>query len=213
VSAEIVVFGREPVPGRVKTRLARAIGPEGAAAVYAVLLRHALDEAVATGLPVMLSFADAPSPAYHAPRGVRLAQQTTGDLGARMAAAFAARFAAGADVVALIGSDVARLTRQHLLEAVAACSKVPVCLGPSPDGGYWLVAQRAPGVDLFAGVPWSSPGTLEATRAALRSRGVAWHEVEELEDVDTMTDLALALEGSALGPELERAMRSRGGGR
>jgi hypothetical protein len=213
MSAEIVVFGREPVPGRVKTRLARAIGPEAAAGVYAVLLRHALDEAVGTGLSTTLALADPPSPAYRPPRGVRLAEQATGDLGARLAASFRDRFAAGADVVVLVGSDVARLTRHHLLEAVAACARVPVCLGPSLDGGYWLVAQRAPGVDLFTGVPWSVPGTLEATRAALRSLGVAWHELEELDDVDTMTDLASALEGSTLGPELERAMRARGGGR
>lgn len=213
MSAEIVVFGREPAPGRVKTRLARAIGAEAAAAVYAVLLRHTLDEALGTGLPVTLALADAPSAAYRAPRGVQLVAQVPGDLGQRMAAAFADRFAAGAATVVLVGSDVPRLAGHHLHEAVTACSDVPVVLGPSLDGGYWLVAQLAPGLDLFSGVPWSVPGTLEATRAVLRRLGVAWRELELLDDLDTTADLARALDGSAIGPELERAMRHRGGGR
>ena len=207
MSAEIVVFGREPVPGRVKTRLARAIGAEAAAAVYAVLLRHTLDESLGTGLPVTLALAEPPSAAYHAPGGVRLETQAPGSLGERMAGAFADRFAAGATTVALVGSDVPRLVRHHLLEAIAACVRVPVALGPSLDGGYWLVAQRAPGVDLFTGVPWSAPGTLAATRAALRSYGVAWQELEELDDLDTAADLARALGNPGLGPALERAMR------
>ena len=213
MSAEIVVFGREPVPGRVKTRLARAIGAEAAAAVYAVLLRHTLDESLGTGLPVTLALADPPSAAYHAPRGVRLEQQVSGDLGRRMAAAFADRFASGATAVVLVGSDVPRLAGHHLHEGAAACADVSVVLGPALDGGYWLVAQRAPGVDLFTGVPWSAPGTLEATRAGLRRLGVAWRELELLDDLDTTADLARALDGSAIGPELERAMRHRGGGR
>lgn len=213
MSAEIVVFGREPVPGRVKTRLARAIGAEAAAAVYAVLLRHTLDESLGTGLPVTLALAEPPSAAYRPPVSVRLAVQRPGTLGERLAAAFADRYAGGAAVVVLVGSDVPRLARHHLLGAAAACTDVPVALGPSPDGGYWVVAQRAPGLDLFSGVPWSVPGTLEATRAALRSRGLVWQELEELDDLDTMADLARALESSALGPELERAVRSRGGGR
>jgi rSAM/selenodomain-associated transferase 1 len=213
MSAEIVVFGREPVPGRVKTRLARAIGAEAAAAIYAVLLRHTLDESLGTGLSVTLALAEPPSAAYRPPVGVRLAVQRPGTLGERMAAAFADRFAGGATVVVLVGSDVPRLARHHLLGAAAACTDVPVALGPSPDGGYWVVAQRAPGVDLFSGVPWSVPGTLEATRAGLRGLGVAWRELEQLDDLDTATDLARALGNSEFGAELERAMRRGAGGR
>lgn len=207
MSAEIVVFGREPVPGRVKTRLARALGAESAAAVYAVLLRHTLDESLGTGLPVTLALAEPSSGAYRPPVGVRLAVQIPGTLGERLAAAFADRFAGGATAVVLVGSDVPRLARHHLLGAAAACTDVPVALGPSPDGGYWVVAQRAPGIDLFSGVPWSAPGTLEATRARLRHLGVAWRELELLDDLDTAADLARALSSAELGPELERALR------
>ncbi len=62
-------------------------------------------------------------------------------------------------------------------------------LGPALDGGYWLVAQRQPGVAMFQGVPWSSPETLVATRSRLTELGVRYAELEPQRDVDTLEDL------------------------
>jgi len=191
VSRCVVVFGREPLPGRVKTRLARGIGAERAAAVYAALLEGTLAEALATGVPVVLSLAEALTGSWRPPEGLEVEIQDHGDLGRRMQGAFLRRFAGGADRVLLIGSDCPGVTRVHLLHALEILCGVPVVLGPARDGGYWAIGQRAPGTDCFTGVPWSSPETLMATRSRLRSLGVLWAETETLADVDTAADLEL----------------------
>ncbi len=185
----LVVFGREPVAGRVKTRLARGIGAERAAVVYAALLERTLAEAVATGVPVVLSLATEPTGSWTVPAGLRVEVQGDGDLGQRMWEAFSRRFVEGMERVLLIGSDCPGVTRYRLLEALEVLSQVPVVLGPAVDGGYWAVGQRAPGVDCFSGVPWSSPETLRATQQRLRRLGVPWEEIETLADVDTVEDL------------------------
>jgi len=187
----LVVFGREPVPGRVKTRLARAVGSGRAATVYRELLERTLAAALGTELPVVLSLASPLTGLWTPPAGLAVEVQGPGDLGIRMAEAFARRFAAGVDRVLLVGSDCPGVTSEHLLATVERLGRFPVVLGPARDGGYWAIGQRAPGTDCFAGVPWSSPRTLEATRDRLRALGVPWAETVTLADVDTVEDLEL----------------------
>ncbi|MEN8163783.1 MAG: TIGR04282 family arsenosugar biosynthesis glycosyltransferase [Acidobacteriota bacterium] len=191
MTACLVVFGREPVPGQVKTRLARDIGAERAAAVYRLMLERTLAEAMTTGIPVVLSLAGALTGCWTPPEGPRVEVQGNGDLGRRMWDAFRLRFAEGADRALLIGSDCPGVTRAHLLKAIECLSDVPVVLGPAEDGGYWAIGQRAPGRDCFSGVPWSSGTTLQATRERLLLLDVEWVETETLADVDTAEDLYL----------------------
>ncbi|MDD5564016.1 MAG: TIGR04282 family arsenosugar biosynthesis glycosyltransferase [Thermoanaerobaculaceae bacterium] len=207
--AEVVVFGRVPEVGRVKTRLALAIGGRAAAAAYRVLLERALAEAAASGFPVTLALAEpAAGAAWAPPPGVEVEVQAAGDLGARMAAAFAARFAAGARAVVLVGSDAPRIDAATIRGAAAACGRVPVVLGPALDGGYVLVAQRSPGVAMFADVPWSSADTLAATRARLARLGVDHEELDAVRDIDTGDDLDAALADPALPGDLRRRLEA-----
>ncbi len=210
--AEIVVFGRVPVPGRVKTRLAEALGPGAATEIYRVLLDHVLAEARATELPVTLALAE-PSRVdnWHVPAGVRIEHQATGDLGKRMRSAFSGRFAAGAAAVVLVGSDVPAISADYMLQAVAALTRVPVVLGPAADGGYWLMGQRAPELDLFSDVPWSSPDTLSATRARLSALGASHEELPVLRDLDTVADLHAILADSRLRGDLRTRLEHAAG--
>lgn len=207
MTTRVVVFGREPLPGRVKSRLAATIGGERAAAAYAVLLDAALQAARATGFETALSLAEAPSAAWA--RGVAAAceLQRGADLGARMAAAFAAHFRDGAERVVVVGSDCPGLRPQHMTTAAERLAEAPVVFGPSADGGYWLVAQRAPGLDLFSEIPWSAPTTLAATRHRLQALGVEWSELETLADIDTEADLVAALEDDAVPEGVRRRLR------
>ncbi|MFV2071195.1 MAG: TIGR04282 family arsenosugar biosynthesis glycosyltransferase [Thermoanaerobaculales bacterium] len=189
----VVIFGREPVAGRVKTRLAAGVGDEAAARVYAVLLDHVLEIAADSGARIVLSLAETPSPLWAARLGVPFEIQRSGDLGERMADAFARRFAEGEDRVVVVGSDCPGMATRHLRNAAEKLEQAEVILGPATDGGYYLVAQRPPGVDLFSNIPWSSPETVVATRNRLRELGVARAELEELSDVDTETDLKALL--------------------
>jgi rSAM/selenodomain-associated transferase 1 len=204
---EVLVFAREPAPGRVKSRLAATLGPERAAAAYAALLDHTLGEATHSGLTLVLALADPPSALWERELELPLMRQRGADLGARMAAAFARCFAAGAERVVLVGSDCPGLAAAHLRQAAAALSEVPVVLGPAADGGYWLVAQRRPGLELFAGVPWSSAETLGATRTRLRGLGADWRELEALGDIDTEDDLRAAIDDESVSAQLRRRLR------
>ena len=208
MTTRVVVFGREPLPGRVKSRLASTIGGERAAAAYAVLLDAALQAARATGFETVLSLAEAPSAAWARGLAVAWEAQRGADLGSRMAAAFAAHFRDGVERVVVVGSDCPGLRPRHLREAEAALSGAAVVLGPSADGGYWLVAQRAPGVDLFSEIPWSAPTTLAATRRRLEALGVAWSEPETLADIDTEADLLAALDDDAVPESVRRRLRA-----
>lgn len=208
MKAQLVVFGREPVPGRVKSRLAADVGAERAAAVYAVLLDHTLAEAASSGLETVLALAGAPSAMWRHGLRVPTELQTGAELGSRMAAAFRRRFDGGAERVVLVGSDCPGLQAAHLRRAAAAVAEVPAVLGPAADGGYWLVAQRRPGLDLFTGIPWSAPSTLESTRRRLEGLGVSWLELEPLADIDTEADLLAALDDDAVSESVRGRLRS-----
>lgn len=207
MTAHVVVFGREPVPGATKTRLAAGIGPEAAARVAAVLLDHTLEAAAGVGCPVTVSLADSPSRGWASRLPCPWEVQRGDGLGERMADAFERRFAAGDGRVVLVGSDCPGLSPPHLCAALQSLEDVPVVLGPAGDGGYWCVGQQAPGVPLFDGVRFSSRSTLRRTRERLRALGVAWAEIATLDDVDTAADLRHALRGAGLSPALASTLR------
>jgi len=193
MKACVVVFGREPISGRVKSRLAAGIGAEAAARVYGALLEHTLEVARIGGARVVLSLADAPSGSWAGSLDAAVEIQRGSDLGDRMEDAFARRFAEGEGRVVIVGSDSPWLSATHIAEASAKLGGADVVLGPATDGGYWLVAQRPPGLAMFTRIPWSSSDTLEQTRKRIKGLGGTWFELEELVDIDTVDDLELVL--------------------
>lgn len=196
----IVVFGRPPIPGRVKTRLASGVGDRAAAAIYSALLEHTLVEALAVGDQVVLSLAEDPRGAWSPPPRIEVEIQGEGDLGYRLAECFERRFDEGRTRVLIVGSDCAWMAAAALRRGLAALANHRVVLGPATDGGYWAVGQRAPCVEMFESIPWSSPRTMARTRAVLTGLGVDWFELEELSDLDTPADLARDLDPSSALP-------------
>jgi rSAM/selenodomain-associated transferase 1 len=213
----VVVYGREPIPGRVKTRLAASVGGTVAARIYGLLLEHAVQVALGTRAQVVLALAEPPSGGWSCGGGVPVEVQVGADLGQRMANTFARRFAGGCSEVVVVGSDCPAMTVRHLDDALARLATIPAVLGPATDCGYWLVGQRQPGADLFSGIPWSVPDTLDATRRRLRQLGATWEELEPLRDIDNRDDLECELASDSLPAclkiELERAVQSTGAAR
>lgn len=207
MSSCIVVFGREPIPGLVKTRLARAVGSETAAGIYRELLAWTVERAIATGKSVTLSLAAEPSPAWASAWNIPVETQPEGDLGTRMLETLSRRFQEGYDRALIIGSDCPGVGPHHLEAAIAALDHHRVVLGPARDGGYWLVGQRAPQTDCFSGVPWSSDRTLAATRQRLEELGVGWTELDQLDDVDTEAALERVLRQPWLDADLGHRLR------
>ena len=194
--AQLLVFARVPALGRVKSRLAAGIGEAAALAVYHELLaitRRAIAEA---GVPATIWLADTAGPVPTVPEAQEWAElrtccQPTGDLGHRMAAAFAAAFAAGAGRVAIIGTDCPGLRASHLTQAFAQLQTHDVAVGPATDGGYYLLGLRAPQPELFLNKTWSTDSVLADTLADAQRLGLSVARLPELRDVDTAADLAV----------------------
>ena len=187
-----LVFVRAPVAGRVKTRLAAALGAEGALRVYRRLAEHTLREARALGGEVRVHF----TPADAGPKvrawlgeGPRYLPQAAGDLGARMEAAFRAAFNEGADRVVIIGSDLPELSAALLRRAFDALESHKAVIGPARDGGYYLLGMRTMIDGLFDGIAWSTDEVLARTLGRLRAAGVEPALLDTLSDVDEADDL------------------------
>ena len=193
----LLVFLKAPRPGQVKTRLAAEIGDEAAARVYRGLAERVLAQ-TAPEAPdtyrrlVFFTPADAHAEIAAWLPGETLVAQEGADLGQRMDGAFAEAFARGATRAALVGTDVPRLTRAHVREALAALGQQAVVIGPAADGGYYLVALRERRPELFRGVDWGTAGVCSATVERASSLGLAVHFLEPLRDVDTAADLLAA---------------------
>jgi rSAM/selenodomain-associated transferase 1 len=206
---QLVVFTRWPAPARCKGRLARAIGPERAAAVQRRLLLHGLAaarEAAETALRRGAPFEVVLAVSGLGPRASarwaatlpvdRLVPQGVGSLGVRLRRQVERARREAVTAVLLIGSDLPRLSGADLLAGFAALERSALVLGPAADGGYWLLGlspgRRAP--RLFAGaagpIPWGSDDVLRRTREAAVAEGLALELLEERPDLDTPADLA-----------------------
>ncbi len=195
-ACRLCVFTRLPRPGTTKTRLIPALGAAGAAG----LQRRLTECTVATArravhrVPCRLTVwhSDGDVAAMRAWLGADLdyARQDEGDLGERMRAAFAAALAAEDRRAVIIGSDCPELSVAHLQGAFAALRRAPVVLGPSRDGGYYLLGMRGPHDFLLTDMPWGGERVLAETRRRLRARGVKAIELTELDDIDTPADLS-----------------------
>jgi len=199
----IIVFARAPRPGAVKTRLIPLLGPEGAAALHARMVKHAIATArnAALGAVEIHCAPDCDDDffrycgnRYHA----ELVAQASGDLGARMAAAASAALRAHARVL-LTGGDCPALAARHLRAAnQALLDEESAVLVPAEDGGYVLLGLTRSDERLFEGIAWGSNTVLADTRARLRNLGWHWRELETLWDVDRPEDYGRLIESKLL---------------
>jgi rSAM/selenodomain-associated transferase 1 len=209
VSGALVVFAREPVPGRVKTRLCPPFAPEQAAAFYACLLDDVLDATARAAPPLGLVPVLAVDPpdacarlALRAPAPFRVVPQHAGDLGARMEAAAADAFARGHAPVLLRGSDSPALGPRRIAAALRALERADLVLLPDRDGGYSLVGLRRPAPGLFAH-PMSTPEVLRETLARARDLALESALLETGFDVDTADDLRWLAQARGRDPDLD----------
>jgi hypothetical protein len=189
----LIIFVKAPVAGRVKTRLATALGPARAAAIYRRLCANTIAQASKgpwrTVLGVDPVSALAGFETAWPPRFKRLAQGR-GDLGARLR-----RLIDGAPPgpVVIIGSDAPGLRARHIRAAFSALDGADAVFGPARDGGYWLIglARRRGRAPRFEGVRWSSEHALDDSIRSL-PRGWRVRQIETLADIDDVGDLERA---------------------
>ncbi|HEY8149887.1 MAG TPA: TIGR04282 family arsenosugar biosynthesis glycosyltransferase [Vicinamibacteria bacterium] len=215
----LLVFLKEPRPGAVKSRLAARIGAEAAAAVYRAIADEAIRRTAPRGDEYERFFLFDP-PASRPQIQAWLSAQTLvaqvgGDLGERMARAFADAFASGARRAAVIGTDVPAIAREDVLDALESLDDHDVALGPATDGGYYLIALKGPEPELFRGIRWSSPDVLTGTLERAARRGLSVRVLRTLGDVDTIEDLAAEWEtirsllNEEIAQRIDRTIRGR----
>jgi rSAM/selenodomain-associated transferase 1 len=188
----LVIVGKAPRAGQSKTRLVPPLSPSDAAELSGAFLRDTAELGLALGWECVTVVHPAAGGerellARLLPAGVRCIAQTGTGLGDALRGAFARHFSEGFRQVVLVNSDSPTLPRRLLDEACAALAKYDVVLGPSADGGYYLLGLRDPRPGLFDNIAWSTPRVLEQTLA--RAAGSTVALVDEWFDVDEPADL------------------------
>lgn len=187
---DLIIFVKNPVLGKAKTRLAASIGDVAALKVYRQLLAYT--KLVVDGLDAeksvwYSSFIDQEDIWTNGEFNKKV--QTGDDLGQKMKNAFEATFAQEkSDAVVIIGSDCAELEERHVSEAFDALESNDIVLGPAKDGGYYLLGMRVFVPELFKSIDWSTSKVAEQTLYAIKENNLSYLLLDELNDVDTVED-------------------------
>ena len=192
----LLLFARTPAAGKVKTRLVPPLSEDEALRLYVAFLEDAAEIYSAPGRwqGVLDAEPDPDDPTLRTlfARPWRRCRQAGGDLGARLAASFEREFSRGAPAVVAVGSDHPALEKRLIGEAFGRLSGgVDAVVIPAQDGGYCAIglAAGAPVREVFAGIPWSSPAVLEATRRRFVALALEAAVLEPAYDVDRPEDL------------------------
>jgi uncharacterized protein len=189
LAGQVMVIAKEPVPGRVKTRLTPPFSPRQAADLAEAALADTL--AAAAGVPAarhVIALDGTPGPWL--PAGHHVLAQRGAGLDERIGAALADAYSGLAVPVVLIGMDTPQVTPALLEEALRplADGTADAVFGPAADGGFWLLGLRRPDPSLVLGVPMSTADTGVTQLARLAWAGLRIHWLPCLRDVDTAED-------------------------
>lgn len=202
IKSQLLIFTRYPKAGTTKTRLIEELGADGAAQLQKKLTERLVREAT------QLKKTSHIQPVIHYCGGSReemsswlgsavLVEQGEGDLGARMGQAFAHSFGGGVETAVLVGSDIPDISTKLLYQAFSALHRRELVIGPSCDGGYYLIgmhAAQAPVLSplLFDEMVWSSSELLRVTMDRLARAGFEAAILPCLRDIDLPGDLPFA---------------------
>lgn len=202
----IMVLGKAPAPGRVKTRLTPPLEPEQAARLAGAMLLDTLRLAQCVA-QAQVTFVHPPLDdealvAELVPTGVRRLVDCGSDLGASMRRACEAGLAGGAHSVVLIGSDLPTLPA-HLIDhafSILERHERDVVLGPAVDGGYYLIGLSQQQPSLFDGIAWSTEHVLNQTMMQACEVGLRVHLLAPWRDIDMPDDVDWLARSLADGP-------------
>ncbi|MFC1947722.1 TIGR04283 family arsenosugar biosynthesis glycosyltransferase [Chloroflexota bacterium] len=190
----LVIFLRFPSEGEVKTRLARTIGNEMATQFYRECIEHLFKEVEKLPPDIVKNI-------YYTPRRTgkrvqrwagrcfRYQPQVGGVLGKRLKTIFRDQFNKGVERVIITATDVPDLTVTDIEEAFNALEDVDLVIGPSFDGGYYLIGMKELYSSLFHGIIWSTDAVYDQTLTKAGELGLKVHNLRILDDIDTEDDL------------------------
>ena len=194
---KLIVFTRYPEPGKAKTRLIPALGEAGAAALSRHMTEHTLTQVQQLSLKETLSvevcFAGGTVDLMRQwlGQGWIYTHQGEGDLGDRMARSLQTAFNSGVQRTIIIGTDCPDLNNSLLETAFQALDTHDLVLGPTVDGGYYLIGLSRFIPELFTGIAWSTSTVLPQTLTIAETLRLAIAQLPKLSDVDYPEDLAV----------------------
>jgi rSAM/selenodomain-associated transferase 1 len=186
----LIIFVRNPVIGKVKTRIAETAGDDTALKVYNQLLKHTAAVAKVVDADKFVFYSNYPelndvwdNTVYH-----KYVQQGP-SLGEKMQQAFKKMFTAGYKRVCIIGSDCYELTAMTIQNAFTALEKNDAVIGPAADGGYYLLGLIKLIPAVFNNKEWSTATVCAATITDFRNAGCTYELLPVLNDVDRWEDV------------------------
>jgi len=188
----VAVFARRPELGRVKTRLSPALPRELVLELYQGMLADTLAAVASLGARRHL-FWEGDATEARPTEGFREHWQGEGDLGTRLTRAFETLVARDGERAVVVGADCPEITAALLDGALAALAAKDLVLGPTRDGGYYLVGLSRCAPAIFRGIAWSTGHVLTQTLERAGEAGLSWDILPTLTDLDTPSDLASLL--------------------
>lgn len=186
----LLIFVKNPIPGKTKTRLAATVGDEKALKMYHQLMDWTRDQAIpldAVERYLFYSEAVVEDDGWPGTEFTKMVQRGAG-LGERMQNGFARAFARRHGAVIIIGSDCPGINTDLLAEAFNRLKTHDVVVGPALDGGYYLLGLRQMEASLFENMAWSTDTVLPETIRRAEAAGLRITQLPPLSDVDHLED-------------------------
>lgn len=193
-AGKILIFAREPIQGRVKTRLASDIGDQAAMRIHQEMVNITTEMVSNSNLAEFELYVsgDTEHPFFKSladQHGIRVRSQKGKDLGERMYHALKQSLN-HASFCILIGTDCPVMTAEYLKQAFHALENgLDAVLGPAEDGGYVLIGASRVDASWFKNIEWGSQHVLAQSRERLKACNAIYEELQPLWDVDQIDDL------------------------
>lgn len=189
-TTRLIIFVKNPIAGKVKTRLAKVVGIEKAKNIYIELLEktNAITRQLSSDKAVY--YADYINKEDLWDHGIyQKCLQDGVDLGERMANAFSESFAMGYTRAIIIGSDCYQLDKETIEQGFRVLKEHDVVLGPTYDGGYYMIGMKENQAALFKDKAWSTDKVYSQTVASCEAEKLSYNILKMLSDVDEYEDL------------------------
>ena len=183
----LIIFVKNPILGKVKTRLAKTLGADQALLIYQKLLVHTRKVALNSNIELHLFYSDYVENDNWSDEFFNKHVQDGDDLGLRMYSAFE-KILKTAQKAIIIGSDCPELSSDHITQAVELLNENDLVIGPSVDGGYYLLGLKSLYMQLFTNIEWSSDKVFLQTLRAAQTLDLKLHLLEQLSDIDIAED-------------------------
>lgn len=184
----IIIFQKNLIPGKVKSRIGAMVGDQKALEIYQVLVDYTHQQVEGLECKKLLYYSEFTENTYENNKDYQFFIQSSGDLGQKMGDAFKDQFEDGFDQLLIVGTDCAEITQEIMEEAFDKLKTSEVVIGPAKDGGYYLLGMNRFISGLFYDIPWSSAEVFNQTSDYLSTHQIPFDLLPTLSDVDYLED-------------------------